>query len=335
MAVLAEQVHLVAERDERRGEARVVDVGAGAVQQVAVEDQDAHPRRQPTGACRGLVRARSAAFARVRAVSVRQRYRLRNPASGREIVLEASPEEIYRDRDIGRDARGRRQAAAARALHLAAPVGGREPALLPVVQAARPEGSERLPDVRPADGPAGRVSATARAPSAPRAGRCRTSRSTRRRHRRAVACGARAPVRPGARRVRRRQRLGRDPAAAPRKSRRRAARRPKSEATRTSTTATTATTKPPRPTEPKRGRSESEASAGERRPAAPPAKAPPARPEPSRRPAARPPADGGESSSGGSSATGGSESASGDGAPAAPPAAPERRSSGAAPSERP
>ena len=30
-----------------------------------------------------------------------QRYRLRNPASGREIVIEAKPEEIYLDRDTG------------------------------------------------------------------------------------------------------------------------------------------------------------------------------------------------------------------------------------------
>jgi hypothetical protein len=37
----------------------------------------------------------------VRAVSARQRYRLRNPVSGREIVLEADSEEIYNDRDSG------------------------------------------------------------------------------------------------------------------------------------------------------------------------------------------------------------------------------------------
>jgi hypothetical protein len=37
----------------------------------------------------------------VRAVSVRQRYRLRNPASGREVVMEADPGEIYADRDSG------------------------------------------------------------------------------------------------------------------------------------------------------------------------------------------------------------------------------------------
>jgi hypothetical protein len=40
-------------------------------------------------------------FARVRAVSTTQRYRLRNPASGREIVIEAEPQEIYLDRDSG------------------------------------------------------------------------------------------------------------------------------------------------------------------------------------------------------------------------------------------
>jgi hypothetical protein len=37
----------------------------------------------------------------VRAVSARQRYRLRNPVSGREIVLEAKPAEIYTDRESG------------------------------------------------------------------------------------------------------------------------------------------------------------------------------------------------------------------------------------------
>lgn len=32
-------------------------------------------------------------------MSEQQRYRLRNPASGREVVIEAQPEELYRDRD--------------------------------------------------------------------------------------------------------------------------------------------------------------------------------------------------------------------------------------------
>jgi hypothetical protein len=40
-------------------------------------------------------------FARVLAVSTSQRYRLRNPSSGREIVIEAEPQEIYLDRDTG------------------------------------------------------------------------------------------------------------------------------------------------------------------------------------------------------------------------------------------
>ena len=54
--------------------------------------------------------------ARVRAVSTSQRYRLRNPASGREIVIEAEPErDLPRPRNR-RAAGGRRQAAAARAL---------------------------------------------------------------------------------------------------------------------------------------------------------------------------------------------------------------------------
>jgi hypothetical protein len=34
-------------------------------------------------------------------VSHRQLYRLRTPSSGREILLEAAPDEIYRDRDSG------------------------------------------------------------------------------------------------------------------------------------------------------------------------------------------------------------------------------------------
>ncbi len=44
VAVLAEQVHLVAEPHQRGRQARVVDVRPRPVQQVAVEDQDAHGR---------------------------------------------------------------------------------------------------------------------------------------------------------------------------------------------------------------------------------------------------------------------------------------------------
>ena len=43
---------------------------------------------------------------RVRVVSTSQRYRLRNPASGREIVIEAEPDEIYLDRETGEPLEG-------------------------------------------------------------------------------------------------------------------------------------------------------------------------------------------------------------------------------------
>ena len=36
-------------------------------------------------------------------MSESQRYRLRNPASGREIILEADPDTSYRDRETGED----------------------------------------------------------------------------------------------------------------------------------------------------------------------------------------------------------------------------------------
>jgi hypothetical protein len=37
----------------------------------------------------------------VPSVSTGQRYRLRSPASGREIVIDAEPGEVYRDRETG------------------------------------------------------------------------------------------------------------------------------------------------------------------------------------------------------------------------------------------
>jgi len=36
-------------------------------------------------------------------MSTRPRYRLRNPSTGRELVFEAEPEEIYRDRETGEE----------------------------------------------------------------------------------------------------------------------------------------------------------------------------------------------------------------------------------------
>jgi hypothetical protein len=45
VTVLAEQMHLVSETDERSRQARVVDVRPGPVEQIAVEDQHAHSGR--------------------------------------------------------------------------------------------------------------------------------------------------------------------------------------------------------------------------------------------------------------------------------------------------
>ena len=42
LAVLAEQMDLVAEPGQRPGQVDVVDVAAGAAQHVAVEEEDAH-----------------------------------------------------------------------------------------------------------------------------------------------------------------------------------------------------------------------------------------------------------------------------------------------------
>jgi hypothetical protein len=43
----------------------------------------------------------TAASCRVLAMSANQRYRMRSPSTGREIVIEADPDEIYVDRDTG------------------------------------------------------------------------------------------------------------------------------------------------------------------------------------------------------------------------------------------
>jgi hypothetical protein len=40
-------------------------------------------------------------LARLRLVSLKQRYRMRTPSTGREILLEAEPGKVYRDRDTG------------------------------------------------------------------------------------------------------------------------------------------------------------------------------------------------------------------------------------------
>ena len=75
-------------RTSAAAEPRVVDVGAGPVQQVAVEDEDAHGAHADQ------------AVARLRAMTG-QMYRMRTPSTGREVFLEAEPDRVYVDRETG------------------------------------------------------------------------------------------------------------------------------------------------------------------------------------------------------------------------------------------
>ena len=85
-------------------------------------------------------------------MSVRQTYRLRAPSTGREVLVEAEPGQVYRDRDTGEPLE-----VVGKVLPLAPSqsqpaVGRGEPAVLQLVRPARPEGPQRLPDVRPPHG---------------------------------------------------------------------------------------------------------------------------------------------------------------------------------------
>ena len=168
VALLGEQMDLVPEPGQRLRETRVVDVGAGSLEQVAVEDE--HARHGAGAYPRPLLRAGRAAplrpapgaraaskaatgFARVsRLVTGTQRYRLRNRASGREVVFEAQPGRIYRDRETDEPLE-----VVGRELPLA-PSGSRLPWAVENLRfcswcgPARPEGPERLPHLRQAHG---------------------------------------------------------------------------------------------------------------------------------------------------------------------------------------
>ena len=92
-ALLAEQVHVVPGAGQRGRQQRVVDVRAGAVQQVAVEDEDSHAA---AGESSGFADRYSARMAL-------QHYRFRTPSTGREVILPADPDRVYRDRDTGEE----------------------------------------------------------------------------------------------------------------------------------------------------------------------------------------------------------------------------------------
>jgi hypothetical protein len=61
-----------------------------------VEYEDAHRAADPTADACGR-------SGKVPRVSEHQRYRLRNPANGREIVFDAEPNTLYRDRETGEE----------------------------------------------------------------------------------------------------------------------------------------------------------------------------------------------------------------------------------------
>ena len=139
LAVLAEQVHLVAEPGQRRRQVGVVDVAAGAAQHVAVEDEDAH--RVPRQAISVPGREREAALQDAGAG-----LRPRGAGPGR-----AGPG-LRRPRDRRGDGAGG-DGAAARPLALGPAADAGEPARLPPLRPADRARRQRLPVLRPAPAP--------------------------------------------------------------------------------------------------------------------------------------------------------------------------------------
>ena len=79
---------------------------------------------------------------------------MRDPAGGREIIIEAEPDGIYRDRETASSWRPSARSSRSSPSGSKAPVGGREPAVLHLVRPAGPEGPQRLSDLRPPHGAA-------------------------------------------------------------------------------------------------------------------------------------------------------------------------------------
>ena len=94
-----------------------------------------------------------------------QRYRLRNPSTGRDIIMEAEPDRIYLDEETGERLEVVGTVLPLASERVAPAVGRREPALLQLVRPARAARSQRLPHVRPPHGAARRLNVTLRAPA--------------------------------------------------------------------------------------------------------------------------------------------------------------------------
>ena len=76
---------------------------------------------------------------------IRQKYRMRTPSTGREVVIEAEPGQVYVDRETGEELEVVAELLPLAPTAFRASVGGREPALLQLVRPALPEGPQRLP----------------------------------------------------------------------------------------------------------------------------------------------------------------------------------------------
>ena len=88
------------------------------------------------------------------AIRTRQLYRMRTPSTGREVLIEAEPDRVYRDRDTGEELEVLGIVIPMAPDGVAPALGGREPAVLQLVRPARPAGPQRLPDVRAPHGAA-------------------------------------------------------------------------------------------------------------------------------------------------------------------------------------
>ena len=97
-----------------------------------------------------------------------QLYRLRAPSTGRELLLAAEPGRVYTDQDTGEELEVVGKVLPLHAVEVKPAMGRGNASLLQLVRSARPEGSERLPHVRPPYGRAAPLRGGRRMRLAPR-----------------------------------------------------------------------------------------------------------------------------------------------------------------------